>query len=338
MLVVVAVLVVLGAGAWVQWVGQSWGPLAFLTYLPPLLGPTILALVGVIDAWVLRRWRSLLLLPLAMLWLGPTLGYRWGRSAAIPKESEAVVLKLMTCNRGQHNGHQLTAFIHRHQPDVLGLQDHFSAESLLGRPEVAYLTNLARASEFTLFSRFPISKTDLISTRGKRMDGVDRVWHYAARHQVLAPGGLVAVYNVHLPSPRHALVKSKQSEKILAQNYWELQGRMVEELCEKIESDPLPAVVVGDWNVPALGPRYRRMTRVMQDGHAVAGSGYGFTAPGDVRHPLAFWRSWLRLDYVLAGRHWQVLASDTEALSEAQHAAVFAEVVLTSSLKAAGSR
>jgi len=247
-------------------------------------------------------------------------------------------MKLMTCNRGQHHGHQLTDFITKHQPDVLGLQDHFSAESIQGRPEVTYLVNRARASEFSLFSRFPITKTDLISTRGKRMDGVDRVWHYAARHQVQGPAGMMAVYNVHLPSPRHALVKSENTDKILAQNYWELQGRMVEELCAKVEADLLPAVVVGDWNVPALGPRYRRMTRVLQDGHAEAGGGYGFTAPGDVRHPLAFGRSWLRLDYVMAGKGWEVLASDTEPLSEAQHSAVFAEVVLTSSLTGGGSR
>jgi endonuclease/exonuclease/phosphatase family metal-dependent hydrolase len=170
------------------------------------------------------------------------------------------------------------------------------------------------------------------------MDGVDRVWHYAARHEVQGPAGMMVVYNVHLPSPRHALVKSENTDKILAQNYWELQGRMVEELCGKIESDSLPAVVVGDWNVPALGPRYRRMTRVLRDGHAEAGVGYGFTAPGDVRHPLAFWCSWLRLDYVMAGKDWKILASDTEPPTDAQHAAVFAEVMLISSSKAVGSR
>jgi endonuclease/exonuclease/phosphatase family metal-dependent hydrolase len=145
------------------------------------------------------------------------------------------------------------------------------------------------------------------------------------------------VYNVHLPSPRHALIKSPNTANILPANYWEMQGRMVEELCSRIELETLPVVVMGDWNIPAPGPRHSRMTRVLVDTHLVAGSGHGFTAPGDVRHPLAFRRSWLRLDYVLAGPGWQVLSSATEPLSPAQHAAVAAELALPPSSLRAGS-
>lgn len=307
-------------------IGQEWERTAKLVYLPQLFGPLVLLLYAIPGWWWSRRWFGILWIT-AITVLGPGLGWRSHEGRGTARQQEDVrALNVVTVNRGQHHGHEIDAFLLEAKPDVVAIQDGFTpvaypagSEGLRGLPYVV------RTGEFVLVSRFPVKKTELLKLTVSRADGSVRTWHHSARYLIQTDGGEVVIYNVHLPSPRFALT-GKKGPPAVTENYWEFQGQVLDELLAHIEAETLPTVVLGDWNIPAFGPRYRSMARQLTDAHAAAGMGYGFTAPGDVKHWLAFQQPWLRLDYILTSRHWNVERCVTEPASAAQHAAVFARI------------
>ena len=147
------------------------------------------------------------------------------------------------------------------------------------------------------------------------------------RHVVKMEGRDIAVYNLHMPTPRFALTGKSEGGTVAA-DHWAEQRSLIQQALERMESDPLPVIALGDWNVPARGPLYRRMTRKLTDAHAEAGIGHGFTAPGDMRGWWSLGKSWLRLDYILSSGEWEPMRCVTEPASKAQHGAVFAELRL----------
>jgi endonuclease/exonuclease/phosphatase family metal-dependent hydrolase len=109
-------------------------------------------------------------------------------------------------------------------------------------------------------------------------------------------------------------------------HYWKEQRVVLDGLMKRIEAETLPTLVLGDWNLPDFGPRYRRLTRNLQDAHLVGGKGFGHTFPGDLPHWAAFGQPWMRIDYVLTDKkHWRVEECRVQTASEAalsQHRAL----------------
>ena len=304
--------------------GQRWGWLAFLVYLPPLLGPLLLLGAAVVGVF-LRQRISWLLVVTALFIAGPGIGWR-SHYPLMPKSvaSGEKRFSVVTCNRGQHHGHSIALLINSARPDLVALQDGVEAYGFIPTaPEWAQLPHTARFGEFVTVSRYPLQFTDIKRIEVPRASGGTRAFHYAARYLVKAPGQDLVVYNVHLPSPRHVLTGTTKPSDGL-NDFWNLQQRILDELTASLASESLPTLALGDFNLTSYGPRYRQLTATLQDSHVVAGSGYGFTAPGDVNHILSFRQPWLRLDYILASQQWEVLRCITETPSVAQHAAVHA--------------
>jgi vancomycin resistance protein VanJ len=318
-----------------RFVGHYWHWLAFLLHVPLLLGPALALLLGLIG-WGYSRRLALALILMAAAQAGPLLGWRshGARVASLPA-GQPRQLRVATCNRGQHHGHRLMDFLRHTQADLLMVQDAHAPGALVPHsPDYAAYPHLSRIGELALLSRYPIMKTELVSLQLPRPLHRHGPWYKLLRCEVLTPMGRVVLFSLHLPSPRHAVQVYRSpaiwtpAGQLMVQRHWEDQCLLTTCAVERIESDilssRLPTVVLGDWNLPALGPLYRRVTQRLQDTHTHAGQGYGFTCPGDMPVLPAGYQPWLRIDYILASQHWQVLAHETESESSAQHRAVAA--------------
>ncbi len=99
------------------------------------------------------------------------------------------------------------------------------------------------------------------------------------------------------------------------------EARRIREL---IEQTPGPLLVAGDFNSTPHSWVYRHIAQGLQDTFATAGRGMGFTYPAPF--PL------VRIDYILASRHWDVVAAHVpEAYARSDHRPVVAHLQLRNS-------
>lgn len=326
----------LGVVAWaMNEYGQANVTTATLMYLPPLLWlmPSFfLALVALIF-----DWKSFVLIMVGTFaYLGGHLNWQWRAQAEPPAPEPFVQLRLLTWNRGQSGSTSLGPIKDAVKPDFILLQDAAGRASRYQKvPEYGEFSQFVDAGEFVLISRWPVLSSQALTMP---LENGSMVPVGAARFVVMHAGRRVAIYNVHLPSPRDALEATGrgafllgvlgmpgtpwESKKQHYQTFWDLQMRKAAEIARRIRTDSLPVIIAGDFNTPAFGPIYRLYAEMLQDAHVAAGSGLGHTFPADTRNPLAFFHPWLRLDQVFASSDWKVLHSQPQGV-RSQHLPVF---------------
>jgi vancomycin resistance protein VanJ len=329
-------------------IGHRNPTIAFMLYLPAWLWalPCLLLLAPCLLFDTLRS--GVPLFAALALYLGPILGYQWRGSPASKALPQSLGLRVMSYNRGQGGGTSLQPFKKICAPDILALQDagrmgageqYRKAE---GYSEFGYGS---QAGEFVLLSRFPIVEARLVMCSPGGYPASSRA--VGARFEVEWRGKVI-VYSVHLPTPR-GMLYSERSGGFLAgvlglpgtpwaekrqhrEAYWEYHLGLAEDLAKQIRKESLPVIVVGDFNAPPFGPMYHAFSSFLEDGHSLAGKGYGYNFPGETRNPLALKQPWLRLDYIFcSARHWRASQFVTEPSRPSQHRAVFAEFLLISS-------
>lgn len=327
-------------------VAQSHLLVAPLTYLPQvLIGPVVFA-IALPGWWWGRR----------LFWIGVTtaIGFQaslMGWPSSPKSTAQGPVVRVAFVNRGDQDFAKWDQWIQKQAPDLIGLTDlkGREAQSLaVGQPAVAGLPYLMRIGEHALASRYPFKGTQVIRP-DVSAGGTAKIQYLpAARFEVDAPGGPVAVYVVHVRSPRDALSKYRSirmwnwtlfgvpahvSPSITIGHYWREQKHVIDGLLKRIEAESIPTIVLGDWNLPDSGPRYRCLTRMLEDAHRVAGHGPGYTFPGDVSHWAALSRPWMRIDYILTNQgHWETRDCQVQSQEEAgrsQHRALMAILART---------
>jgi endonuclease/exonuclease/phosphatase family metal-dependent hydrolase len=201
-------------------------------------------------------------------------------------------------------------------------------------------THAASEGEFTLLSAYPILSSSLINCSSS--ESPPRLTTVAARFEVGWNGKLI-VYSVHMPTHRGMLYSERTGgflsgilgipgtlwakKRALREVYWNSQLEMANQLAARIRSESAPVIVVGDFNAPPFGPFYRTFDSFLEDGHKRAGSGFGYSFPGETRNPIAFGGPWLRLDYIFCSpSHLRTIRHITETNRSSQHLAVFAEL------------
>lgn len=315
--------------------GQANVTTATLMYLPPLLW--LMPFLFLAPAALIFDWKSLVLLIVsAFAYLSGHLDWQWRVQADPPAPEPFVQLRLLSWNRGQSGSTSLGKIKDAVKPDFILLQDAAGRGSRYrNAPEYGEFSDFVDAGEFVLMSRWPVL---LSQTLTMPMEDGSMVPVGAARFVVMHAGRRVAIYNVHLPSPRDALEATGrgafllgvlgmpgtpwESKKNHYQSFWDLQMRKAAEIARRIRTEAYPVIVAGDFNTPSFGPIYRLYADMLQDAHVLAGSGLGQTFPGDTRNPLAFFHPWLRLDQVFASADWEILHHEPQGV-RSQHLPVF---------------
>lgn len=320
-----------------RWVGEANPLTAFLLFLPQ----TLWWLPGVLiwPVLLLFRWREALPLGfvgLLVFGMGSGWQFRKSQPMSAAEDRAGKSLVILTNNRGQNKGQSLRPFKNLVEPDVMLFQESSaSAASYLKDPGYAEFRHGMTQGEFTLISRFPITQVESLvySDAGGKEP-------YAARFEMDWQGRSVAIYTVHLPSPRETLLSMRggaflygfpvpfdwwrrRREEVGA--FWLRHIAIAENLAKRLEAEVLPYWVAGDFNASHLGRIHHLLLQQLGDAHRDAGVGFGFTFPGETRNPLSFGDAWLRLDQVFASRQWRIKACWTESERRSQHRAVAAE-------------
>lgn len=327
--------------ALLRWVGEANPTTVFALYLPPLLW----VLPG-LCLWpfllILRLRAALLLLAFSLPFVLWGLGYRVAPAHGLPAlETRTKDSLMVLCNnRGQHAGHSFRPFKNQIQPDLMLFQESSApAASYLRDPGYAEFSHGQTVGEYTLISRFPIIKAEAIT----RTSSV-KSYRYGARFELDWNGTHIAVYNVHFPSPRGALLAMRSGAFLYGLPFpnaeWNARRKQISlfwnehqdhalDLITRLQAEALPCLIAGDFNAPHLGSVHRLLTHQLIDTHQSAGSGWGFSFPGQTNNPLAMGQPWLRLDYIFSSHAWQTQGSWTESDRPSQHRAVAALIKLT---------
>lgn len=158
----------------------------------------------------------------------------------------------------------------------------------------------------------------------------------AAVFEVPRQGEELAIYTVHMPTPRGDFAKlrgvglikemagrnRRRSDNMSFAEAMTARVQLARNLAWVLAQETRPFVVVGDFNMPADGYVHRVITSGVADCFATAGRGFGFTFPCDTHNPLTLGGPWLRLDYALAGPGWRTQECRVEPDRRSQHRAV----------------
>lgn len=309
-----------------EWWGERFWLFSLLNYGP--IQVCLLPLGLLTPACLLFRPRLVLWhLLAAFILIFCYMKFRW--SSAPPFHGSEI--KVVTFNYGESNRAQFLSFLAAENPDLLLLQDaRGRGADLVAKMPGMYAIDL---DQFAFLSKFPIQDAALVESVKAQGQPV------AARYEVMIQGRAVAVYSVHLPTPRQQLARFIGGRRILGDlvghgrrqaaygNYREfVQDRILlaQALAKVLAGENLPMIVGGDFNTPDHGYIYHLFAGEMTDAFAHAGRGWGLTFPGSTHNPISFFGPWLRIDYLFAGHGWHVTECHPEPGRKSQHKAVFA--------------
>lgn len=331
LVMLILMMLLFSYGGEAHWVLSSFLYLPQQGWLLPLLLLTPLA--------VLFQWRALIPQALAVvLVLGPYMHYRLG-GGTLPGPG----LRLVSNNRADGNHTSISPFLEVIEPDLVLYQEQSNAWEYGTRyPD----RQVKVEGQYLLMSKWPIVASELITFPAENHQYDLQV----ARFEVNYEGQPIAVYSVHVYSPRDRL-RALQGRGFFYEllglrhlrsptydgfsGYLAARQQTCRELADHLRSEKLPFLVAGDFNMPDRGVIYRGLTAVMTDSFAAKGSGYGFSFPGTTSQIISGFGPWVRLDYIFASPQWQVQFAATEPERASKHRATAARLLLTGHVPAA---
>lgn len=297
-----AYLVGMTAACALLWLaGDRWWPATLLTFGPRWVALAPLPILVPLALVVCRRG----LIPLAVggiLAAGPFMGFcipwrTWLDSAA----DDSSRLRIMSYNCGEGGGNPgfIADFVSRVRPDVIVLPEGRVPAGRGGAPaDLPPGWHLNRVGGVFIASRFPILRTE-----AGRTEQFETWRHPAVLCELETPWGVVAVTGVHLATPRSGLEEvAHMSQDASAEMDRLTEGRRLEsEMASRLAAEvDGPSIVAGDFNMTVDSTIFRDYWANWQDAFSTAGFGFGYTKFTRVIG--------VRIDHVLASRHWQVLS------------------------------
>lgn len=327
-LATLSVLNQIGADRW--WFG------ALNLYLPQVIWAVPGVLIAAISLIVAWRWTWVPLLGVALV-AGPLMGLCWPLHST-HKPSAGLPLRVMTWNikYGIHDklAHMAIMYeIERNKPTVVLLQD---AGGVLNSPLGDYFStwNVRSDGQYIIASKLPLSVFQVrrISFYGEE--------HTCLRTQLQFGGTKVALYNVHLQSPREGLDamriarnKPRNLPKAIQQLKYNVKARLIQvhALREYLRQESGPVIIAGDLNSPDSSQVCAILRDInLHDAFAEGGKGYGYTYGHFLfqnklpDHNL----SWMRIDHIMMSSQFQSRNCWVGTGKASDHRPVIADLVL----------
>lgn len=286
-------------------VGDGWWWLAFLHnftiyYFAPLVVLLPLAVV------LRQRVTILRLLPLLLIAL-ITYGPYWLPRAQSALATDAPAFKVITFNvlPDLRPMAEVADWLQTEQADLVLLQELPTASAAELRTALAdsyaYSDDQLQGTTQLTVSRHEILSAEEIDLGG---------W-WIRRLVVNLDGRELAVYNVHMPMPTRAAPASLEEYNAngllpLLLSYDETRrNAAIRTLLARLQNEPLPYIVAGDFNISDQAVIYGEMAAVMGDSFREAAVGLGATFPAEVGEEGIpnFIPPLIRIDYVWHSPH-----------------------------------
>ena len=301
---------------------ERWWVGSLNLYLPQWLWAVPGGLLLPLTGWAARRWAWVPLL--ALLWVfGPLMGFctHWPAS---PDTLETSVggsrLRVMTYNVkwGSRDAGAIVGDIRAFHPDVIQFQDAEGVrDGEVGRALAGW--NVRESGQYVVASRLPLPPLQSLDVSYAGSD------HHCTRCVVRVGTTDVAVYDVHLKSPRDGLVSVRRRQiGGLVEN---TQDRLDEaaRLANYVRAEPGPTILTGDLNAPVQSLVCRQLFDAgLRDAFSEAGAAYGYSYGAYTGVGVPY----VRIDHVLVSRQWQVRGCWVGNARGSDHRPVIADLVL----------
>lgn len=305
-------------------------------YLPQVIWalPAPVLVLGMLLCGPRMRLWALLPLLLGGLVLGPLMGYAnlFRLSPGITRGSR---LRVMTYNieRGSTSVPHLLRLIEQEHPDLFLSQD--TSGSFTDALRKAYPTwNIERTGELLVATPLPLRAVENVALPLQKT----MPWKVCSYTRCLVRVGDtdVAVFNLHLVTPRYALMKARRDKYAILRGKRSLgveelidnaQTRVAqaEEVAKRIAQEKGPVVVAGDFNAPLASLACQKMqAQGLRDAFALAGRGYGYT----FGHTQRFDEPFLRIDHIFASSQFVAYECSVSPVKLSDHLPVIVELVL----------
>lgn len=269
---------------------------ALLTNFTPLYFAPVVLLLPIMIYW---RARLVNVLLLALLVYALILFGRHYLPRQISPVSNGTTLSLTTFNMSDRNAQTevVAPWIEQQNSDIILLQETPPPWTNEGIAELRdlypYQMGYILANDTNgavILSKFPL----------RAASENDSYFRVAA----VIGAQPIALYNVSLTTP----VKGQSRQPIYLRNRWitsiwdmawgyddTLRNQELEALIQKVEAEPLPVIVAGDFNMSDFTPSYDLWASRLNDTFREAGTGFGGTWPVFKRVPSP---GFVRLDYI----------------------------------------
>lgn len=319
--------------------GDAFWRLAFInTFAHWLILPVFLLLP---IALILRKRRiAFALLPIALA------GIYWFAPYFVPKfppKTEGTVIRALTFNvwGNNHDLSRIEEWVRDSGADVVMLQEVSPAHAEGIMPDLLDIypyqssqTDNRRWGDNITLSRYPIVENEYFDLGVP--DRPDPL-----RLMLDTPAGLLAVYNVHLDWPGGYTRQPEPVFQWLFDNNFYFRSVLgydestrnlqIERLLAKLQSEPYPHIVGGDFNMSDSSVMYNRVRANLTDSFREAGWGLGTSWPDAGVRGMARWIPPLvRIDYIWHSNDLQSVKAWVGSPVGSDHLPVLADLVFRS--------
>ena len=257
------------------------------------------------------------------------------------KHQEKPMISIVSNNIARGDAEKLRSFIQIEKPDIVVLQESGRSRLFPMYKNQYPDYNISKVREFVLLSKYPVIQTEPIRLPYGNQIGRP----IAAKFTVQFNEAKIAIYNVHLVSPRPEILLISEifnPSNLLSAGFQNLANKllgyqdatrnrihMTHTFVEILQNEEMPFFAIGDFNISDFGYLYRLLCQPMTDSFRKKGHGLGTTFPGYSNNRLlTYFCPWLRLDYIFCSQHFQPIHFRNERGRNSQHLAIGAKFLL----------